>query len=189
MCLSSKLGCSSTHCYDHCIQTGGPATSSNNLCLFMRGAATGSRRACSRLDESNTFGLNLLSAAFGTVCSTAMSRQLLHGSYSACAAAGPATAAGRRTVPKSKAILFLSPSVTPGVAVTLLGTEGTPGPEPKSHTSFSRKTFAYIPLIFCPAGAATQVQWRYYRSIMQPRLLLRRLLLQLQTAVVRTLHD
>ena len=92
--------------------------------------------------------------------------------------------------PKHKLSYFChAPIVTPGVAVTLLGTEGTPGPEPKSHTSFSRKTFAYIPLIFCPAGAATQVQWRYYRSIMQPRLLLRRLLLQLQTAVVRTLHD
>jgi hypothetical protein len=108
LCLSSNLGCSSTHCYGRCIQTAGLATSSNNLCLSMRGATTGSRHACLRLNESHSFGLNLLSAAVGTVCSTAVPTQLLQRSYSACAAAGPATAAGRNTVPKSKAILFLS---------------------------------------------------------------------------------
>jgi len=108
LCLSSNLRCRGTHCYGRCIQTAGLATSSNNLCLSMRGATTGSRHAFLRLNASHIFGMNLLSAAFGTVCSAAVPTQLLHGSDSACAAAGPATAAGRNTVPNSKAILFLS---------------------------------------------------------------------------------
>ena len=108
LCLDLYLGCSSTSCYSRCIQTADPATSSNSLCLSVHGAIAGGRHVYMSTKESSTVGVKLPSAAMGTVFSTLVPRQLLLGSYGACAAAGLATAADLRTVPNSNGIQFLS---------------------------------------------------------------------------------
>jgi len=108
LCLDLYLGCSSTCCYSRCIQAADPASSSNILCLSVHAAIAGSRHVYMSTNESFTLGVPLPSAAIGAVFSTLVPRQLLLDSYSACAAAGLATAADLRTVPDSKAIQFLS---------------------------------------------------------------------------------
>ena len=108
LCLDLYLGCSSTCCNSRCIQAADPASSSNILCFSVHAAIAGSRHVYMSTNESFTLGVPLPSAAIGAVFSTLVPRQLLLDSYSACAAAGLATAADLRTVPDSKAIQFLS---------------------------------------------------------------------------------